>query len=253
MAFMAVFQRSFLYVPAPAWQAPSDHGLPQALRREIKMADGTILLGWWIAPQRADAPVYLYFHGNADGLSKRATRFGYLAQKGAGVLALSYRGYGGSGGKPTEAALLSDAAAIYAALSTEYPTSRILVFGESLGTGVALHLASQKPVAGVVLDSPYLSILHRAQATYPWLPVSWLLEDTFRSDLWIKNVTAPILMLHGTADDLIPMKDSEVLAAQAKLGQVMRKLYEGQPHVVPLNKGPMPDIEAFVKAQGLEP
>jgi len=253
MAFMAVNQRSFLYVPAPAWQAPADYGLPQAERREIRAADGTPLLGWWIAPKRADAPVYLYFHGNADGLNRRATRFGYLAQNGAGVLAISYRGYGGSGGHPKEADLLADAATIHAALAAEFPASRIIAFGESLGTGVALHLASTRPVAGVLLDSPYLSILHRAQATYPWLPVAWLLTDTFRSDLWISGVNAPILILHGTADDLIPNADSERLAALAKPGQVTRKLYPGQPHVVPLNQGPMPDIENFVKQLGLQP
>lgn len=254
MAFMAVNQRSFLYIPDPAWQAPADYGLPQAERREIRAAaDGTTLLGWWIAPKRADAPVYLYFHGNADGLSRRATRFGYLAQNGAGVLAMSYRGYGGSGGSPKEMDLLADAATIHAMLAAEFPASRIIAFGESLGTGVALHLASTKPVAGVILDSPYLSILHRAQATYPWLPVAWLLTDTFRSDLWIRQVTAPILILHGTADDLIPNADSQALAAHAKPGQVVRKLYTGQPHVVPLNQGPMPDIEGFVKQLGLQP
>jgi uncharacterized protein len=253
MAFMATYQRSFLYVPAPAWQAPADHGLPQAARREIVAGDGTRLLGWWIPPKRADAPVYLYFHGNADGLSKRATRFGYLAQNGAGVLAMSYRGYGGSGGKPSEADILADAAIIHATLVSEFPATRIIAFGESLGTGVALNLASTRPVAGMILDSPYLSVLHRAQATYPWLPVSWLLADTFRSDLWIRNVAAPILIIHGTADDLIPNADSEQLAALAKSGQVTRKLYPGQPHVVPLNKGPMPDIEEFVKKTGLQP
>ena len=248
MAYMALMQRQFLYPTktAPAFEEPSDHDLPQADAVSRTMADGTVLRGWWIAPKDDGAPVYLYFHGNADGLSKRNTRFAYMTEKGAGLLAQSYRGYSGSGGAPNEAALHSDAAALYDELTKTYSPNRVILFGESLGTGVALELASHRPVAGVILDSPYLSILKRAGATYPWLPVSWLLSDTFRSDQWIGAVSAPILILHGTADDLIPPSDSEALAALGKTGHVTRKLYAGQPHVVPLDKGPMPDIERFV-------
>ena len=245
-AYMTLAQRSFLYHPAPAWLEPSDYGLPQADAISQTMSDGVTLRGWGITPTRNDAPIYLYFHGNADGLNERATRFAYLAATGAGIIAFSYRGYGGSGGAPTEALLHSDAREIYQSLRAVYPENRIILFGESLGTGVALELATHGKPAGVILDSPYLSVVERAHASYPWLPVSLLLQDQFRSDLFIQNVDAPILILHGTADDLIPLSDSHDLAARAKRGQVTRKIYEGQPHVVPLNQGPMPDIQDFV-------
>ena len=246
MAYMAIEQRTFLYVTAPAWQEPKEFGLPQAVPAERVMQDGAKLRGWWIEPTRANAPIYLYFHGNSDGLNKRAGRFGLMTQDGAGLLAMSYRGYGGSGGAPSENALLSDAKEILNTLTHIYPASRIIVFGESLGSGVALNVTRQVHVAGVILDSPYLSVLHRAAATYPWLPTSFLLVDTFRSDQWIGSVDAPILILHGTADDFVPPTDSEALAALGRQGNVTRKLYDGQPHVVPLNQGPMPDIEAFL-------
>jgi fermentation-respiration switch protein FrsA (DUF1100 family) len=248
MLFMALMQRHFLYAnfTAPTFEEPAAQDLPQAKAMQIVMADGIALRGWWIAPMRDDSPVYLYFHGNADGLSKRATRFDYLTRNGAGLLAMSYRGYGGSAGSPTEEALHQDASALYAFLAKDYPSSRLVLFGESLGTGVALELARRVPVRAVILDSPYRSVLKRAEATYPWLPVSLLLTDTFRSDHWIGAVDAPILILHGTADDLIPLSDSAELAAFGKPGRVVRKLYEGQPHVVPLDKGPMPDIVMFL-------
>ena len=245
--YMTLAQRSFLYHTAPAWLEPRDYGLPQAEPISQTMQDGVTLRGWSIKPTQNNAPIYLYFHGNADGLNERATRFGYLASTGAGVVAYSYRGYGGSGGTPTEAHLHSDALEIYNALSKTYPETRIILFGESLGTGVALELATHVKPAGVLLDSPYYSVVERAGASYPWLPVSILLQDQFRSDLFIRNVSAPIFMFHGTADELIPLSDSERLAALGKPDQVTRKIYEGQPHVVPLNKGPMPDILAFVK------
>jgi hypothetical protein len=244
--YMTLAQRSFVYHRAPAWLEPKDYGLPQAEAANQTMADGATLRGWRIIPTRDDAPIYLYFHGNADGLNERATRFAYLASTGAGVLAFSYRGYGGSGGTPTEALLDSDAREIYTALSKSFPEKRIILFGESLGTGVALELATHVKPAGVILDSPYYSVVERAHASYPWLPVSLLLQDQFRSDIFIRNVSAPILILHGTQDDLIPLTDSERLAALGKPGQVTSKLYDGQPHVVPLNKGPMPDILEFV-------
>lgn len=246
-AYMTLAQRSFVYRTAPAWLEPKDHGLNQAEAISQTMKDGVTLRGWGIKPTRDVAPVYLYFHGNANGLDERATRFGYLASSGAGVVAFSYRGYGGSGGSPTEALLHSDAREIYNALLKTYPENRIVLFGESLGTGIALELATHVKPAGIILDSPYLSVVERAHAAYPWLPVSLLLQDQFRSDLFIRNVNVPILILHGTKDDLIPLSDSERLAALAKPNQVTRKLYDGQPHVVPLDKGPMPDILEFVR------
>jgi len=246
--YMTAFQRSFLYKPAPAWQAPADSGLANAERFELKAADGTLLVGWWLPPKRDDKPVFLYFHGNANGLARRATRFGYMAQDGSGVLAMSYRGYGGSGGATSEAAIHADARLILSELSKRVAPERIVLFGESLGTGVALRLAAEAKVKGVILDSPYLSVMERARAQYPWLPVSLLLADQFRSDQFIKQVDEPIFIFHGTADRVIPVEDSEKLAVLGRPGQVTRKVYAGEPHVVPLNRGPMPDILAWLAA-----
>jgi uncharacterized protein len=245
-AYMGINQRSFLYKPAPAWIAPETQDLPRAEAYRLTMADGTELRGWRIPPSRPGALSYLYFHGNANGLDRRTARFRQMTADGSGLIALSYRGYGGSGGSPTEVVLHADAAAIHAELIKTIPPAQIVIFGESLGSGLALELATKVEPRAVILDSPYLSVLARGQADYPWLPVSWLLTDTFRSDLWISNVKAPVLILHGTSDRLIPPADSAMLAKLGPPGRVERKLYPGEPHVVPYDKGPDRDVPAFL-------
>lgn len=244
--FMGLFQRSFLYHPAPAYIDPRSHGLAGAERAMLKAGDGTMLSGWWIAPKDPTKPVFLYFHGNADGLDRRAKRFGLMSADGSGLLAMSYRGYGGSGGAPSEAALHADARLIYDDLARRFPAERIVIFGESLGTGVGVELARHVRAKAVILDSPYYSVLRRAAASYPWLPVEWLLVDEFRSDLRIPEVDEPVLILHGTADDLIPPGDSADLAGRGQPGKVRRILYPGEPHVVPYDRGPHRDVPGFL-------
>jgi len=121
-----------------------------------------------------------------------------------------------------------------------------VLFGESLGSGIALDLARQVNARAVILDSPYLSVLARGQESYPWLPVSLLLVDQFRSDLKIAAVPSPIFIMHGAADRTVPPTDSEKLAALGRPGNVTRKLYPGEPHVVPYDRGPNIDIPAFL-------
>lgn len=251
-AYMGLYQRSFLYKPAPDWISPESEGIPRGERYTLTTTDGTSLAGWWIPPARENAPVFVYFHGNANGLPRRTGRFKLMTADGSGLLAMSYRGYGGSGGTPSEAALHADAETIYADLAKKILPERIVIFGESLGSGVALNLARKVKTKAIILDSPFLSVLKRAQSEYPWLPVPLILKDTFRSDLWIAEAKAPILIVHGTADTLIPLSDSETLATLGKPGNVTRKTYPGEPHVVPYDKGPGVDIAAFIgKANGL--
>lgn len=244
--YMAANQRGFLYKVAPTWIAPETQDIPRAESYALTMADGVTLRGWRVPAAREDALTYIYFHGNAKGLDDRAKRFRLMTADGSGLVALSYRGYGGSGGAPSEATLLSDARMIYAELTKSIPESRIVLFGESLGSGIVLDLARQVNARAVILDSPYLSVLARGQESYPWLPVSLLLVDQFRSDLKIAAVPSPIFIMHGAADRTIPPTDSEKLAALGRPGNVTRKLYPGEPHVVPYDRGPNIDIPAFL-------
>ena len=126
---------------------------------------------------------------------------------------MSYRGYGGSTGRPTEAGLLEDAEAAYAFAAARYPPERIALWGESLGSGVAVALAAEKPVGRVVLEAGFSSAADVGAGVYWYVPVRLLMKDQFRSDLRIGKVTAPVLMLHGDRDNIIPIALGERLYA----------------------------------------
>jgi fermentation-respiration switch protein FrsA (DUF1100 family) len=177
----------------------------------LDTADGEKIIVWHVPPH-GDQPVVIYFHGNGGALADRVPRFAKIADAGVGLVALSYRGYGGSTGKPTEAGLLNDARAAYAFAAARYP-GRMALWGESLGTGVAIALAAEKPVTRMILESPYTSTLDLAAANYWFLPVRLLMKDQFRSDQRIGSVKAPVLILHGEVDGIIPIQYGERLYA----------------------------------------
>ena len=192
-------QRALQYFPERARTPPAAAGLPEAEEVVLDASDGERVIVWHIPP-RGEKPVVLYFHGNGGSLRFRVDRFRALAADGTGLIALSYRGYGGSSGRPTEKGLIDDALAAYAFAAARYPASRLALWGESLGTGVAVALAAQKPVGRIVLESPFTSIADIAAQIYWFFPVRLLIKDSFRSDLLIGTVTAPFLILHGNSD-----------------------------------------------------
>jgi fermentation-respiration switch protein FrsA (DUF1100 family) len=209
-ALMYVVQRSLMYFPETVRTAPGAVGLPQAQEVVLDTTDGEKVIVWHVVP-RGDQPVVLYFHGNGGSLRLRVDRFQRIAAAGVGLVALSYRGYGGSSGKPTEQGLINDARAAYAFAAERYP--RIALWGESLGTGVAVALAAEKPVIRLVLDAPYTSALDLARANHWYLPVRLLMKDQFRSDERIARVKAPVLIMHGEVDQIIPIAYGERLFA----------------------------------------
>jgi pimeloyl-ACP methyl ester carboxylesterase len=198
-------QRDLLYHPDPSLADPADAGLPNAELAHLKTSDGEDLVVWWIPPRASGKPVFLYFHGNGGNLSYRPNRFRVLSEDGAGVMAVSWRGYGGSTGSPTEDGLMADARAAYASVRTRVDQDRIVLVGESLGTGVAMMLAAEAPVAAVILDSGYSSISDVAASKFPWLPVRLLIRDEFRADLAAGNVHVPVFQVHCVDDPVIPL------------------------------------------------
>lgn len=210
-AALFVMQRSMMYVPdrtrvpVPQPAGTSTHEL------ELKTADGERLIAWAVDPQPGK-PVILYFHGNGGNFAYgRVEKFRQLTADGAGLLALSYRGYGGSTGSPTEAGLHLDADAAYEAAVARYGAMRLVGYGESLGTGVMTQLAARRPLKAVVLEAPFLSTVAVAKKLFGWLPVSLLMRDQFRSDLAIANINAPLLVIHGVRDEVIPHEQGKAL------------------------------------------
>ncbi len=208
-------QRSLLYFPMRETMTPAAAGFAKAQALSLKTPDGESLVAWYV-PAANGKPLFLYFHGNAGGLSDRAQRFTLMTADGYGLLALSYRSYFGSTGTPTEAGLHTDAETAYAeAIRLGYPPDRIVPVGESLGTGVAVALAAQKPVAALILDSPYTSILDVAEKTYWMFPTRLLMLDQYHSDRLIGGIHVPVLIVHGTRDGIIPFQFAKALFGMA--------------------------------------
>jgi uncharacterized protein len=205
-------QRSLLYFPERTHTTPAVAGLPQAEEVELATSDGERVIAWHVAP-RSERPVVLYFHGNGGALAWRADRFRRIVADGTGLIALSYRGYGGSSGRPSEAGLLQDAEATYAFATARYPAERLVLYGESLGTGVAVALAAEHKIGKVILEAPFTSAVDVGAAAYPFLPVRLLMHDRFRSDQRIGKVTAPVLVIHGARDNVVPIAYGERLYA----------------------------------------
>lgn len=203
-------QRALMYFPDTVRTPPATAGLPAAAEVILDTADGERVIAWHVPP-RGDKPVVLYFHGNGAALAARGARFAALTSDGTGLLALSYRGFGGSTGRPTEAGILRDAAAAYQFAAARYQPERIALWGESLGTAVAVAVAAEHPVGRVLLESPFTSAADIAASTYFFVPVRLLMKDQFRSDERIGRVTAPVLVLHGERDDIVPIRFGERL------------------------------------------
>lgn len=214
LTLMYVFQRALMYFPDPTRTPPAAAGLPQAEEVKLPSADGEKLIAWHVPPSGAK-PVVIYFHGNAGTLALRAGRFKWLTDDGTGLVAPSYRGYGGSTGKPSEAGLISDARAAYDFAAARYPDRRIVLWGESLGTAVAIALGAEREVGGIILDAPFTSIADVGATAYPFAPVRWLIKDPFHSDERITRVKAPLLVLHGERDWIVPIAFGEKLFSLA--------------------------------------
>jgi uncharacterized protein len=212
-AMLYAEQRSMMYFPEAVHTTPVAAGLPEAGEVPLTAADGVHILAWHVPPRDDTRPVILYFHGNGGALRYRVQRFRDLVDKGIGLVALEYRGFGGNEGDPSEAGLTADAEAAYAFAAARYPVAQIVVWGESLGTGVAVPLAAEKPVARVILEAPFTSAAAVAARRYWYMPVRLLMKDQYRSDRSIGKITAPVLILHGMRDHVVPYAMGEEMFA----------------------------------------
>jgi fermentation-respiration switch protein FrsA (DUF1100 family) len=167
---------------------------------------------------------------------------------GFGLLAMSYRGYPGSGGKPSEKALFSDALETYDWLAER--TSDIVIHGESLGTGIATYTASQRPEEALILEAPYTAAVDIAAERYPWVPVKLLMRDQYRSDDYIDEIDTPLLIVHGTADTTIPVRFGEELFEMA-LDPKQLSLIEGGTHGDLWENGLWPIALSFLQENGV--
>jgi fermentation-respiration switch protein FrsA (DUF1100 family) len=214
-AFMYVTQRSHQYFPGRQGLAAHAAGLEGVEDLKLATADGETLQAWY-APARPGKPTILFFQGNGGEISDRADRFAAYQAQGFGVLFLSYRGYGASTGSPSEQGLVNDARAAYDWLMARgVKPDELMLVGESLGSGVAVQLAAERPVKAMALEAPFASAANVAAAVYWWLPVRLLMKDKFDSSAFIAKVKVPLLIIHGDVDGIVPLSEGETLFAAA--------------------------------------
>jgi fermentation-respiration switch protein FrsA (DUF1100 family) len=221
-------QRKLIYHPLcepvlPAMAGPAADRLSSVA---VTTADSLTLQGWRVAARSMDTAeprrLTIYFQGNAAHRGRRGKQFTMLSDLGSEVLIVDYRGYGENPGVPSETGLREDARAVwkFATEELQYQPEEIVLFGESLGGGVATGLAAELCDGGVtpgglILRATFTSLVDAGRAHYPFLPVNWVLMDRYPSEDRLPRITCPILVLHGDQDRIIPYSQGERLFAAA--------------------------------------
>jgi fermentation-respiration switch protein FrsA (DUF1100 family) len=212
------FQRSLMYFPDSAPRVPpSFYEMLEGVQEvSFETADGLELAAWY-APAPASRPTVVMFHGNGGSLHGERHRLKRFKDEGLGVLLLAYRGYSGNGGTPTEQGLYADARAALDWLERSGVAGpSIVLYGISLGSGVATKMAAERELGAVVLEAPYTSTVDVAAWRFPIVPVTWLMEDRFESLARIAAIDEPLLVMHGDRDTVIPQRFGRKLFDAAK-------------------------------------
>ena len=240
-------QRRMMYFPDPATPDPEACTTAGMSVVSYTAADRQELSAWNRRPTAAGRPSLICFHANAGHFGDRLDKVRPYLAAGFGVLLAGYRGYGGNPGKPSEAGLYADGRAALAWLRARgVGDGGIVLYGESLGTGVAVHLAAERAVGAVVLEAPFSSIVDVATRRYWYLPVRLLLRDRFESAAKIARIAAPILILHSDDDPVVPPALSEKLFAAARPPKEARR-YAGAGHTGFDAQRADRDVIAFLK------
>ena len=216
LPLLTSLQRRLIYFPSPAPVSPVAAVLPRGEDIVLDTEDG-LRLGAWFVPAPSNGPAVLICNGNAGDRMLRAPLAAALTRAGLSVLLFDYRGYGGNAGRPSEEGLAADArsARSFLAARSEVDPGRIAYFGESLGAAVAVRLALESPPAALVLRSPFTSLTDVGRLHYPWLPVAALLADRYPSISRIAQLAAPLLVIAGERDTLVPADLSQRLYQRA--------------------------------------
>lgn len=216
VALAYVGQRKLQYFPDRRAIGPVAAGLDSDVAEVVIDTPDGERVAMWYRPAPEGAPTILFLHGNGGAIHHRTQRFRAYQAAGFGVAFLSYRGYGASTGSPSERGLVSDALAAYDHLAgSGAAPERLAVIGESLGSAVAVRLAVERPVGALVLEAPFTSAVAVGAAAYPWLPVRLLMWDRYDTASIIARVQAPLLVIHGERDTIVPIEQGRALFAAA--------------------------------------
>jgi len=242
-----IFQRNLLYHPSEN-NYSGDKILVSIEKVKIKTSDGIELLSWYHNKNIKIYKTILFLHGNAGSLENRIHKINHFKDMDINFLLLAWRGFNGNKGKPTESGLYEDArSAILWLKSNGVEENNIIIYGESLGTGVATEIAQNENFAGIILESPFTSMIDAGKDKYPFLPVRFLLKDKYESVKKIKNIRSPILIMHGKVDNIVPFymgKKIYDLANEPKYSYFS----EYDDHMMEYNKSLLNALKEFIKS-----
>jgi len=241
------FQRNLLYHPNEN-NYFGDPLLVSVEKVKIKTQDNIELLSWYHNKNISDYKTILFLHGNAGSLENRIHKINHFKDININFLLVAWRGFNGNKGKPTEQGLYEDARSAVKWLNSKgISENNIIIYGESLGTGVATEIAQNKNFAGIILESPFTSMVDAGKTKYPYLPVKFLLKDKYESDKKIKNIKSPILIMHGKVDNIVPFymgKKMYDLANQPKYSYFSK--YDD--HMMEYNEDLINHLKEFIKS-----
>lgn len=216
VAALYLNQREIMYHPDQRVPDPAAAGLPEMTVHRIATDDGYGLLAWWKPPTDSTRPTIVFFHGNAGNVGNRKRQARQFIDAGLGLLLVTWRYNAGAGGEPSEEGLLTDGrTALDFVAARGIPGRKLVLLGESLGSGVAVAMAAEREVGGLVLVYPYSSTTDVAADRFWFAPVRLLIKDEFDSVARIGRVQAPILVIHGELDTVIPVRFARRLFAAA--------------------------------------
>ena len=199
-----IFQRNLMYLPN------ENNYFGDKLEVEIKKvkiitSDNINLLGWFHNKDLKKFKTIVYFHGNAGKLDNRIYKLNHFKNMDVNFLIIAWRGFSGNKGKPSEKGLYEDGKSTIEFLKNlGVNVKDIIIYGESLGTGIATEIAQNDKFAGLILETPFTSMVAAAKNFYPYIPVGLLLKDKYKNDKKIKNINIPLLVMHGEADQIVP-------------------------------------------------
>ena len=198
------FQRNLLYYPSENNYSGDRLTVPIE-KVKIKTQDNIELLSWYHKKNVSDYKTILFLHGNAGSLENRIHKINHFKEMKVNLVIIAWRGFSGNKGEPTEKGLYEDARSAIGWLKKKGINEKnIILYGESLGTGIAVEIAQNKNFAGIILESPFTSMIEAGKGKYPFLPVRFLLKDKYESDKKIQNIKSPILIMHGEVDRIVP-------------------------------------------------
>ena len=204
LVFLYFYQRNLLYHPNEN-NYSEDKISVDIEKVKIETLDNIELLGWYHEKNLKDSKTLVYFHGNAGSLENRIHKLNHFQDMNINFLIIAWRGFNGNKGKPSERGLYIDGKSAIDWLKKKgVDEKNLILYGESLGTGVATHLAQNKNYAGVILETPFTSMVDAAKNFYPYIPINLLLKDKFENFKKVKNINTPILVMHGEVDQIVP-------------------------------------------------